>query len=77
MSMSDKCPACGKGIHGQDALCDLHYKEYLGQNHGSHSDVPDNENPTMFVLKPRPVMPEVIIPKRKNNHFPNRGMGKR
>ena len=28
----DKCPACGKGVTGQDALCEKHYGEYLGTN---------------------------------------------
>lgn len=27
-----KCPECGLGEHGKDALCALHYQEYLGTN---------------------------------------------
>ena len=37
-----RCPACGLGEHGKDALCDHHYAEYLGQHLGGHSDVPDD-----------------------------------
>ena len=33
-----KCPACGFGKHGVDALCDVHYHEFLGQHRGSHED---------------------------------------
>jgi len=39
---ASRCPACGLGEHGKDALCDHHYAEYLGQQLGSHSDVPDD-----------------------------------
>jgi len=42
MKEKEKCPACGKGEHGIDGLCDYHYKEYLGQHLGSHSDIPDS-----------------------------------
>jgi len=28
------CPECGNGTHGQDALCDKHWSEYLGQHIG-------------------------------------------
>jgi len=30
----NKCPNCGTGLHGKDALCDACWKEYLGQNQG-------------------------------------------
>jgi len=39
---ASKCPACGLGEHGRDALCDHHYAEYLGQHMGSHSDMPED-----------------------------------
>ncbi len=34
------CPACGLGVTGKDALCDAHYREYLG----THRARGNNEN---------------------------------
>jgi hypothetical protein len=32
-----RCPGCGIGKHGVDALCDRCYKEYLGTHVGARS----------------------------------------
>ncbi len=33
-----RCPECGIGKHGVDALCDKCYKEYLGTHAGARSE---------------------------------------
>jgi len=34
----EKCPECGKGIFGKDALCDDCWKEYLGTHVGGRGE---------------------------------------
>ena len=39
----NRCPVCGNGITGKDALCDKHYSDYLGTHCGGRSMADDDD----------------------------------